>query len=462
MPLTHSVSRVLKGTLSCYRLYPRLSSHPFARHQHSTGEYDHLSEKSRSFIELERKYGAYNYHPLPVVLERGYQTRVWDIEGREYLDFLAAYSAVNQGHCHPHIVSALSKQASRLTLTSRAFYNNLLGDFQKRVCDTFGFERMLPANSGVEACEAAVKLARRWGYDVKRIPKNQAVVIFARNNFWGRSISAVSSSTDMTSRRGFGPFVKGFEVIEYDNLEELDRLASDSNVCAFMVEPIQGEAGVVVPQNGFLKKAAEICKKHNILLIADEVQTGLGRTGKMLCSDHDNIKPDMVVLGKALSGGLYPVSAVLGCDETVGLLKPGEHGSTYGGNPLACAVGMAALDVLENEALCENSHNMGNVLRNALSNSRNFPREILSQVRGRGLMNALVIKDVLGEQRTAWEVCLEMARNGVLAKPTHGHIIRLAPPLVIRKEEVEQASIVIRDALRTVSNMASHEQHCVS
>lgn len=428
------------------------------RYQHAPGEYDHLSEKSRSFIELERRHGAYNYHPLPVVLERGYQTRVWDVEGREYLDFLAAYSAVNQGHCHPHILTSLSKQAAKLTLTSRAFYNSMLGEFQKRLCETFGYERMLPANSGVEAGEAAVKLARRWGYDVKRIPKNQAVVIFARNNFWGRTLGAVSSSTDSVSRKGFGPFLEGFEIIEYDNLEELDRMASDPNVCAFMVEPIQGEAGVIVPQPGYIKKAAEICKKHNVLLITDEIQTGLGRTGKMLCSDYDGAKPDIIVLGKALSGGMYPISAVLSSDEVIGLLRPGEHGSTYAGNPLACAVGFAALEVLENENLCENSHNMGIVMREGLSSSRNHPGDILSEVRGKGLMNAIVLKDILGGQRTAWEVCLEMARNGVLAKPTHGHIIRLAPPLVIRKDEVEQAVIVIRDALRKVNEYDKSDQ----
>lgn len=418
------------------------------------GEYDHLSESSRSYIELEQQHGVNNYHPLPVVLERGYQTRVWDVEGREYLDFVSAYSAVNQGHCHPHIVTALAAQSAKLTLTSRAFHNNLLGDFQHRLCSTLGFDRMLPANSGVEGGEAAIKMARRWGYDVKKIATGKAKVIFAKDNFWGRSIAAVSSSTDPTGRNGFGPFVPGFELIDYDNLQQLEEKVKHSDVCAFMVEPIQGEAGVVVPSEGYLKQAAEICRRHNVLLIADEVQTGLGRTGKMLCCDYDNIKPDMVVLGKALSGGVYPVSAVLGSDEVLGLLKPGEHGSTYGGNPLACAVGMAALDVLENERLCENSEAMGQLLRDSLQHEHNLPKDILSHVRGKGLMNAMVIEDVLGRGDTAWQVCLEMARNGVLAKPTHGHIIRLAPPLLISKEEIEQACIVIREALRTVLNVA--------
>lgn len=427
-------------------------------HRHAAtvaGEYDHLSTTSRSYIELEQQHGVNNYHPLPVVLERGYQTRVWDVEGREYLDFVSAYSAVNQGHCHPRIVTALAAQSAKLTLTSRAFHNNLLGEFQKRVCSTFGYDRMLPANSGVEGGEAAVKMARRWGYDVKKIAPGKAKVIFAKHNFWGRSIAAVSSSTDPISRNGFGPFVPGFDVIDYDNLQQLeDKVSRDADACAFMVEPIQGEGGVVVPSEGYMKQVSDICRRHNVLLIADEVQTGLGRTGKMLCCDHDNVKPDMVVLGKALSGGMYPVSAVLGSNEVLSLLKPGEHGSTYGGNPLACAVGMAALDVLENERLCENSLAMGQLLRDGLLNEHNFPKDILSHVRGKGLMNAMVIKDVLGSGDTAWQVCLEMARNGVLAKPTHGHIIRLAPPLLVSKEEIEQACIVIREALRTVSKVA--------
>lgn len=422
-----------------------------------TDQLSHLSPSSQSAIELERKHGAYNYHPLPVVLERGLATRVWDIEGREYLDFLAAYSALNQGHCHPRIITALASQAAKLTLTSRAFHNNLLGPFQERLCKTFAYDRCLPMNTGVEGGETAVKLARRWGYDVKRIPHNRARVVFARGNFWGRTIAAISSSCDAVSRDGFGPFVPGIDLVDYDNLELLERAVSKPDVCAFMVEPIQGEAGVVVPAPGYLKKAAEICKKYNVLLIADEVQTGLGRTGKMLCSEHDAVKPDMVVLGKALSGGVYPVSAVLGSDEVLGLLRPGEHGSTYGGNPLACAVGMAALDVLKEEKLCENSIKMGELLRKKLHKLAQ-KKGILSAVRGKGLMNALIIEDVLGDGRTAWEVCMEMARNGVLAKPTHGHIIRLAPPLVIQEEEITQAALVIRDALQTVGELASTER----
>lgn len=416
----------------------------------------HLAPASKAVIELEHKYGAHNYHPLPVVLSRGQGTRVWDNEDRQYLDFLAAYSAVNQGHCHPRIVTALAHQAARLTLTSRAFHNDLLGQFQKRLCETFGYDRCLPMNTGVEGGETAVKLARRWGYDRKRISTDRARVVFARGNFWGRTIAAISSSSDNTSRDGFGPFLPGYDLVDYDNLEQLERAVAKPDVCAFMVEPIQGEAGVVIPKPGYLKQAKEICQKHNVLLIADEVQTGLGRTGKMLASEHDGIKPDIVVLGKALSGGVYPVSAVLGSDEVLGLLRPGEHGSTYGGNPLACAVGMEAISVLEDEKLCENSEKMGHVLRSALT-KRGLPKKLVKEVRGRGLMNAIEVYDVLGEERTAWEVCLEMAKNGVLAKPTHGHIIRLTPPLVITEGEIEQACVIIREAIRTVGEMAARE-----
>eukprot|EP00177_Eucheuma_denticulatum_P000965 GFKZ01001749.1.p1 GENE.GFKZ01001749.1~~GFKZ01001749.1.p1 ORF type:complete len:494 (-),score=72.80 GFKZ01001749.1:123-1481(-) len=409
------------------------------------------SPAAQSIIDLERKHGAYNYHPLPVVIKRGQGTRLWDVDGREYLDFLAAYSAVNQGHCHPYILGALTAQAAKLTLTSRAFHNDLLYKFQRRLCDTFGYDKCLPMNTGVEGGETAVKLARRWGYEVKRIADGRARVVFAKGNFWGRTISAVSSSTDATCRNGFGPFVPGFDLIAYDDLDELEKAVSHPDVCAFMVEPIQGEAGIVVPQKGYLAKAHDICKRNNVLLIADEVQTGLGRTGRMLCADHDGVKPDLVVLGKALSGGMYPVSAVLGSNDVLGLLRPGEHGSTYGGNPLACAVGMAALDVIEKEKLCENSKEMGEVLRKSLLINRRVTRNILSGVRGRGLMNALVIRDLKGDGTTAWDVCMEMARNGVLAKPTHGHIIRLAPPLSITKEEVEHACVVIREAMRVVA-----------
>lgn len=430
------------------------------RFQHS--ETAHLSALSQEKIDLESKYGVRNYHPLPVVLSRGLGTRVWDVEGREYLDFLAAYSAVNQGHCHPHILAALASQAAKLTLTSRAFYNDQLGHFEERLCNTFGFDRCLPMNSGVEACESAVKFARRWGYEVKRIADGRARVVFARGNFWGRSVAAISSSTDPVCRNGFGPFVPGFDLVDYDNLEELEKATSHPDVCAFMVEPIQGEAGIIVPQEGYLAKAKEICEKNRVLLIVDEVQTGLGRTGRLLCSGHDNVKPDMVVLGKALSGGVFPVSAVLGSDEVMTLIGPGEHGSTYGGNPLACAVAMAALDVIENEGLCENAEKMGHALRDGLFQNRRTTRKILSDVRGKGLMNALQIKDVYGDGSTAWQVCLEMAKNGVLAKPTHGDIIRLAPPLVITKEEVKQACVVIREALRVVSSNHEHQQQAVT
>lgn len=437
---------------------PRLSAQSrtamSVRFQHT--ETAHLSGLSQEKVALEQKYGVNNYHPLPVVLSRGLGARVWDVEDREYLDFLSAYSAVNQGHCHPRILAALASQSAKLTLTSRAFYNDQLGAFEERLCKTFGFDRCLPMNSGVEACESAVKFARRWGYEVKRIAKDRARVVFARGNFWGRSIAAVSSSTDPVARNGFGPFVPGFDLIEYDDLEELEKATSHPDVCAFMVEPIQGEAGIVVPHDGYLSKAKEICEKNRVLLIADEVQTGLGRTGRMLCSEHDNVKPDLVVLGKALSGGVYPVSAVLGSNEVLGLIRPGEHGSTYGGNPVACAVGMAALDVIEEEGLCENSEKMGALLRENLFQNRRSTRKILSDVRGRGLMNALVIKDLHGDGSTAWQVCLEMAKNGVLAKPTHGHIIRLAPPLAINKNEIQQACVVIREALRVVSS--EHER----
>ncbi|KAI0566955.1 Ornithine aminotransferase [Gracilaria domingensis] len=416
----------------------------------------HMAEASQAAIELEHQYGAHNYHPLPVVLSRAQGSRTWDVEGRQYLDFLAAYSAVNQGHCHPRIVTALATQAARLTLTSRAFHNDLLGKFQERLCKTFGYERCLPMNTGVEGGETAVKLARRWGYDCKHIAPDRARVVFARGNFWGRTIAAISSSCDPTSREGFGPFVPGYDLVDYDNLEQLERAVSKPDVCAFMVEPIQGEAGVVIPKPGYLKAAKQICEKYNVLLIADEVQTGLGRTGRMLASEHDGVKPDMVVLGKALSGGVYPVSAVMGSNEVLGLLRPGEHGSTYGGNPLACAVAIEALSVLEDEHLCENAEKMGHVMRNALT-KRGLPKKLVKEVRGVGLMNAIEIEDVLGQERTAWEVCMEMAKNGVLAKPTHGHIIRLTPPLVINEGEVEQACIVIREAVRTVGEMAANE-----
>lgn len=423
----------------------------FARHVHSEPAAAQLSSRSQELLELERRRGAFNYRPLPVVISRGFGTRLWDVEGREYLDFLSAYSAVNQGHCHPRIVTTLAAQAAKLTLTSRAFHHDLLGVFEERLCTLFGYDRCLPMNTGVEGGETAVKLARRWGYDVKKIPENQARIVFAHGNFWGRTIAAVSSSDDPAARNGFGPFVPGYDMVDFDNLEQLEKAVSNPNVCAFMVEPIQGEAGVIVPQDGYMRKAQEICQRHNVLLIADEVQTGLGRTGKLLCSQHDDARADIVVLGKALSGGVYPVSAVLASDEVMTLLKPGEHGSTYGGNPLACAVAMTALDVMEEEKLAENALEMGVLLRKCLFLNRKQTQSILLEVRGRGLMNAIVINDLRGDASTAWEVCLEMARLGVLAKPTHGDIIRLAPPLGITALEIEQAAIVIRNALRVVA-----------
>jgi len=434
---------------SLRRLLPLLQA-PSRRAYAANG--DHLSAASAALISLDQRHGAQNYHPLPVVLQRGQGTRVWDIENREYLDFLSAYSAVNQGHCHPRLVTALAAQAARLTLTSRAFHNDKLPALQKKLCTIFGYDKALPMNTGVEGSETAVKLARRWGYDVKDIPKNKARVVFAAGNFWGRSIAAISSSTDPLSRNGFGPFVPGFDIVPYDDLTALEQAISHPHVAAFMVEPIQGEAGVVIPSRGYLQSVAEMCRKHNVLFIADEVQTGLGRTGKQLCCEHDGVRPDLVVLGKALSGGMYPVSAVLGSAEILGLLRPGEHGSTYGGNPLGCAVAMEALDVIQDEGLCENSEHMGKVLREELASKSGPGRDVLREVRGKGLMNAIVLRDVLGDGQTALEVCLEMARNGVLSKPTHGDIIRLAPPLTIQKEEIEQACSVIWNALEVVGN----------
>eukprot|EP00550_Attheya_septentrionalis_P001618 CAMPEP_0198292280 /NCGR_PEP_ID=MMETSP1449-20131203/11173_1 /TAXON_ID=420275 /ORGANISM="Attheya septentrionalis, Strain CCMP2084" /LENGTH=450 /DNA_ID=CAMNT_0043991153 /DNA_START=25 /DNA_END=1377 /DNA_ORIENTATION=+ len=412
-----------------------------------------LSDAAKRCIALEEKHGAHNYHPLPVVLTSGKGTRLYDIDGKEYFDFLSAYSAVNQGHCHPKIIGALTEQASKLTLTSRAFHNDCLGDYAKFVTEYFGYDRVLPMNTGVEGGETAIKLARRWGYDVKGIPENKARVLFAANNFWGRTLGAISSSTDPTAKSGFGPYMPGFGIIEYNSLkaleEELER--DGAHIAAFMVEPIQGEAGVVVPDDGYLSKAMELCKKHNVLLIADEVQTGLGRTGTRLCVDHDNCKPDMVILGKALSGGVLPVSAVLASDEVMLTLKPGEHGSTYGGNPLACKVATAALEVLRDEKLSENSVARGDQLRaglQAMSGST-----CVESVRGRGLLNAIVIdqpKGAYGDAGKAYDLCLKMMENGLLAKPTHGNIIRFAPPLTITESEIDQCLDIIEKSANQV------------
>ncbi|KAI8041030.1 ornithine aminotransferase, mitochondrial [Drosophila gunungcola] len=398
------------------------------------------SSLSEAVYARENKYGAHNYHPLPVALSKGEGVFVWDVEGKRYFDYLSAYSAVNQGHCHPKIVKALTEQATKLALTSRAFYSDVLGEYEEYVTRLFGFDKVLPMNTGVEGGETACKLARKWGYLEKKIPANQAKIIFARNNFWGRTLSAVSASNDPSSYEGFGPFMPGFELIEYDNVTALEESLKDPNVCAFMVEPIQGEAGVVVPSNGYLKKVRELCSKYNVLWIADEVQTGLARTGKMLAVNYEQVQPDILILGKALSGGLYPVSAVLCNDQVMLCIKPGEHGSTYGGNPLGCKVAMAALEVLQEEKLAENAFKMGELLRSELSQ---LPKDVVSVVRGKGLLNAIVIN----KKYDAWQVCLKLKENGLLAKPTHGDIIRFAPPLVINETQMRESIDIIKKTI---------------
>lgn len=398
-------------------------------------------------MELENRYGAHNYHPLPVVISKGEGVHVWDPEGRCYYDFLSAYSAVNQGHCHPRILESLNTQASTLTLTSRAFYNNVLGPYEKYITEYFGYDRVLPMNTGVEGGETAVKLARRWGYDVKGIPENQAKIIFVTGNFWGRTLGAISSSTDPSSRGGFGPYMPGYEIIPYNDLEALDEAASDPNVAGFMVEPIQGEAGVVVPDEGYLESAKAICEEHNVLFIADEIQTGLCRTGEMLCCDHENVRPDILILGKALSGGVLPVSAVLADDEIMLTIKPGQHGSTYGGNPLACAVAMTALQVLKDEKLDEKAEKLGRFFRDEMQELVDH-NPMISRVRGKGLLNAVVVNDS-AESDTAWNLCLALKENGLLAKPTHGNIIRFAPPLIINEEQLQSCIKIIKETFDT-------------
>ena len=400
--------------------------------------------KSSNLMELEDNYGAHNYHPIPVVLERGEGVYVWDVNGKKYFDFLAAYSAVNQGHCHPRIIKALINQAQKLTLTSRAFYNSILGEYEKYITSYFGYDKVLPMNTGVEGGETALKLARRWAYDVKGVEKNKAKVVFAKGNFWGRTLAAISSSNDPSSFDGFGPFLPGFELIEYNNLNALEEAIKDPNTAAFMVEPIQGEAGVIVPDNNYLKGVRALCTKYNVLFIADEVQTGLGRTGKMLACDHEGVKPDILILGKALSGGTIPVSAVLANNEVMLTIKPGEHGSTYGGNPLACAVAMEALKVLKDEKLSENSEALGIIFREEM-NRLNNESDLITDVRGKGLFNAIVIKERNG--KTALDICLKFAENGLLAKPTHGDIIRFAPPLVINREQLMECVNIIRQVI---------------
>jgi ornithine--oxo-acid transaminase len=396
-------------------------------------------------IMLEEKYGAHNYHPLPVVLTKGEGIFVWDNHGKRYFDFLSAYSAVNQGHCHPKIIAALVEQAQKLTLTSRAFHNDILGEYEYFMTQLFGYDKLLPMNTGVEGGETAIKLARRWGYDVKGIEKNKAKIIFAEGNFWGRTLAAISSSTDPSSYEGFGPYMPGFELIPYNDLGALEKALQDKNVAGFMLEPIQGEAGVVIPDAGYLTKVAALSKQYNVLMIADEVQTGIARTGKMLACDHENVRPDILILGKALSGGTIPVSAVLADDEIMLNIKPGEHGSTYGGNPLACKVAIAAMQVVIDEKLADNSQRLGDILRSELKKI-NSPR--ITAIRGKGLLNAIVIDDSHGIN--AWDVCLKLKDNGLLAKPTHGDIIRFAPPLVINEDQLMECASIIRNTIENL------------
>lgn len=401
---------------------------------------------SAAAMALEEQYGAHNYHPIPVVLNRGLGAFVWDLEGKKYFDFLSAYSAVNQGHCHPRIIQALIDQSSKLTLTSRAFYNSALGQYEKFITDFFGYDKVLPMNTGVEAGETAVKLARRWGYKVKGIPENEAKIVFAEGNFWGRTLAAISSSTDPSSYAGFGPFMPGYITVPYDNLEALEAVfASQPHVAGFMFEPIQGEAGVVVPHEGYLRGIRRLCDQYNVLMIADEVQTGLARTGKMLACDHEEVKPDILVLGKALSGGTLPVSAVLSSDEIMLTIQPGEHGSTYGGNPLACVVAVEALSVLRDEHLCDNAERLGKIFRNEMVQLQKESTWV-SGVRGKGLLNAVIINDT-EDSPTAWNMCVKLAESGLLAKPTHGNIIRFAPPLVISEEQLREGIQLIRNVI---------------
>ncbi|WP_313598798.1 ornithine--oxo-acid transaminase [Epilithonimonas vandammei] len=393
-------------------------------------------KNSQYFINLEEKHGAHNYHPLPVVLERGEGVFVWDVEGKKYYDFLSAYSAVNQGHSHPKIVDALVNQAKKLALTSRAFYNSNLGEYEKKITTLFGFDKVLPMNSGAEAVETAVKLARKWSYEVKGISENAAKIIVCENNFHGRTTTIVSFSNDPDANQNYGPFTPGFVKIPYNDLTALEEtLRNDAqNIAAFLAEPIQGEAGVFVPDEGFLKGASELCKKHNVLFIADEVQTGIARTGRLIACHHEDVQPDILILGKALSGGMYPVSAVLANDDIMNVIKPGQHGSTFGGNPIACAVAVAALDVVEEEKLSERAEDLGQLFRSEIEKLIE-KTDLITKVRGKGLLNAILINDT-PDSKTAWNLCLQLKENGLLAKPTHGNIIRLAPPLVISEEQL--------------------------
>ncbi|MFH6962571.1 ornithine--oxo-acid transaminase [Flavobacterium plurextorum] len=405
-----------------------------------------LSAKSEILIEKENKYGAHNYHPLPVVLEKGEGVYVWDVDGKKYYDFLSAYSAVNQGHCHPKIVKAMVDQAQKLTLTSRAFYNDKLGNYEEFVTKYFGFDKVLPMNTGAEAVETALKVCRKWAYEVKGIPENQAQIIVCENNFHGRTTTIISFSNDESARKNFGPFTDGFIKIEYDNLEALEKaLESSKTIAGFLVEPIQGEAGVYVPSEGYLAKAKALCEKHNVLFIADEVQTGIARTGKLLAVHHENVQPDILILGKAISGGVYPVSAVLCNDEIMNVIKPGQHGSTFGGNPVAAAVAIAALEVVKEENLAENAEHLGVILRKGLNEiaERN---NLITLVRGKGLLNAIVI-NCDEDSDLAWQICLKFRDNGLLAKPTHGNKIRLAPPLVMTETQIQECLVIIEKSL---------------
>jgi ornithine--oxo-acid transaminase len=408
-----------------------------------------IQESTRSsldLINLEHKYGAHNYHPLPVVLSKGEGVYLWDVEGKKYYDFLSAYSAVNQGHCHPRIINALKEQADQLTLTSRAFHNDVLGVYEKYITDFFGYDKVLPMNTGVEGGETAIKLCRKWAYEVKGVPLNEAKIIFVTGNFWGRTLAAISSSTDPSSTRGFGPYMPGYVLIPYNDLRALEEALEDPNVAGFMVEPIQGEAGVVVPDPGYLKGAYDLCKENNVLFIADEVQTGIARTGKLICCDHHGFKPDILVLGKALSGGVFPVSAALANNEIMLTIKPGEHGSTFGGNPLACAVAMEALEVVRDEKLAENATKLGKIFRDRMQKNLVEKSPLVSLVRGMGLLNAIVINDT-PDSETAWNICLKLAENGLLAKPTHGNIIRFAPPLVMTEEQLHECCEIIEKTI---------------
>jgi ornithine--oxo-acid transaminase len=401
-----------------------------------------IGARSKEYVELENKYGAHNYHPLPVVLEKGEGVYLWDVEGKKYFDFLSAYSAVNQGHCHPKIIGAMTEQAKILTLTSRAFYNNKLGPYEKFITEFFGYDKVLPMNSGAEADETAIKLCRKWAYQKKGVPQNEAKIIVCENNFHGRTTTIISFSTDPDAYTDFGPYTPGFITIPYNDLNALENALQDPNVAGFLVEPIQGEAGVFVPDAGYLKKAYELCKSKNVLFIADEVQTGIARTGKLLACDHEEFKPDMVILGKALSGGVYPISAVLTSDEVMLCIKPGEHGSTFGGNPLAAAVAVAALKVVADENLAERAEHLGKIFRDGVSAIKS---DMIELVRGKGLLNAIIVRPKNGKE--AWDVCLKMAENGLLAKPTHQHIIRFAPPLVITEDQVHEAVEIIKKSI---------------